>query len=55
MSKFKAEVQVVGDPGWYSNSLIFNTYLEAKEYAQNLFDRWTQTTEWRVVEIKEAT
>ena len=52
MKKFKTEVQVVNDSGWYSNSLIFDSYQEAKEYAQNLCDRWTSTTDWRVIEVE---
>ena len=48
---YKAEVQVSGDQKWYGNSLEFKTKAEAEEYAKDLFQRWTQTIDWRVVEI----
>tara|TARA_R100000656_G_scaffold124330_3_gene102282 strand:+ start:390 stop:566 length:177 start_codon:yes stop_codon:yes gene_type:complete len=51
MSKFKAEVKVVNDPKWYGNDKVFDTKSEAEEYAGDLFQRWTTTTDWRVVEI----
>ena len=48
---YKAEVQVFGDKKWYDNSLEFKTKLEAEEYAKDLFFRWTQAEEWRVVKV----
>jgi hypothetical protein len=48
---YKAEVQVFGDKTWYSNSLEFKTKVEAEEYAKDLFSRWTQSEEWRVVKV----
>ena len=48
---FKAEVQVANDPKWYNNALEFKFKSEAEEYAKDLFQRWTQTIDWRVVEI----
>ena len=48
---YKAEVQVFGDKKWYDNSLEFKTKLEAEEYAMDLFSRWTQAEEWRVVKV----
>ena len=48
---FKAEVQVANDPKWYDNALEFKFKSEAEDYAKDLFSRWTQTTDWRVVEI----
>ena len=48
---FKAEVQVFGDEKWCSNSLEFKFKSEAEKYAKDLFQRWTQTIDWRVVEI----
>ena len=57
---FKAEVQVVNEWGgvatgtskWYSNSLKFESHAKAEAYAKDLFERWTQTVDWRVIEIK---
>ena len=48
---FKAEVKVSGDEKWYDNSLEFKFKSEAEKYAKDLFQRWTQTIDWRVVEI----
>ena len=47
---YKAEVQVVNDSKWYSNALEFDTHAEAETYAKDLFSRWTQATNWRIVE-----
>ena len=49
---FKAEMQVVNDSKWYSNSLKFESHAKAEAYAKDLFERWTQTVDWRVIEIK---
>ena len=51
--KFAAEVQVGGDPNWYSNSLVFDTREEAEAYGNDLHSRWTATTAWRVKQLKE--
>ena len=48
---WKAEVQVANDAKWYGNNLEFKTKAEAEEYAKDLFQRWTQTVEWRVIEV----
>tara|TARA_R100000808_G_scaffold6_1_gene45 strand:+ start:499 stop:660 length:162 start_codon:yes stop_codon:yes gene_type:complete len=48
---YKAEIQVIGDKTWYSNSLKFKTKAEAEEYAKDLFSRWMQAEEWRVVRV----
>ena len=48
---YKAQVQVYGDDKWYDNSLEFKTELEAEEYAKDLFSRWSQAEEWRVIKI----
>ena len=48
---YKAQVQVYGDDKWYDNSLKFKTELEAEEYAKDLFSRWSQAEEWRVIKI----
>ena len=49
---FKAEFQVVNDSNWYSNEKEFRTRPEAVEYARDLLQRWTQSVDWRVVEIE---
>ena len=49
---FKAEIQVVNDSNWYSNRKEFGTRPEAVEYARDLLQRWTQSVDWRVVEIE---
>ena len=48
---FKAEVQVANDPKWYDNALEFKFKSEAENYAKDLFQRWTQAVDWRVVEV----
>jgi len=48
---YKAEVQVVNDSKWYSNSLEFKFKSEAVNYAKDWLQRWTQTVDWRVVEV----
>jgi hypothetical protein len=54
MSKWQAEVQVAGEVGkWYGNGKVFDTEADAANYAEDLYARWTQTTCWRVVEVKE--
>jgi len=47
--KYKAEVKVGTDTKWYSNALTFDTKKEAEVYAEDLFNRWLATTDWRVV------
>ena len=48
---YKAEVQVVNDSKWYDNALEFKFKSEAEKYAKDLVERWTQTVDWRVVEV----
>ena len=52
--KYKVEVMVAGDGKWYSNGLTFDTKEQAEAYGVDLFCRWTQTTEYRVVEVEGA-
>ena len=47
---YKAEIQVVNDSKWY-NTLEFKFKSEAEDYAKDLFQRWTQAIDWRVVEV----
>ena len=51
--KYKAEVKVVNEDKWHSNALTFDNKKEAEEYAKDLVTRWTATTDWRVVEVKD--
>lgn len=48
---WRPEVQVSGEAGWNSNSLIFATEDEALLYARDLFNRWTLTTAFRAIEV----
>tara|TARA_R110002051_G_scaffold72389_1_gene130802 strand:- start:1766 stop:1975 length:210 start_codon:yes stop_codon:yes gene_type:complete len=48
---FKAEIQVVNDSKWYGNDLEFKFKSEAEVYAKDLFQRWTQSVDWRTVEV----
>jgi hypothetical protein len=46
-----SEVQVVSDGDkWIGNKISFATKAEAEGYVKDLYDRWTSTTAWRVVE-----
>jgi hypothetical protein len=55
MSKWKAEVQVVGEVGkWHGNGKVFDTEADAANYAEDLYARWTQTTCWRTVKVEET-
>ena len=48
----KYKVQVIADNSgtWCGNGLEFNTVDEAKNYAVDLFSRWTSVRQWRVVD-----
>ena len=50
---YKVEVKVAGDEKWYSNAMRFDNKERAEAYGVDLFSRWTQTIEYRVVEAKE--
>ena len=51
---YKAEVQVINDSKWYGNSLEFKFRFEAEDYAKDLFQRWTQSEDWRVVKVEDV-
>ena len=51
MNNFKVEVQVQGDPKFYSNGIRFTTEAEAMTYGTDLFQCWTAVEQWRVVEV----
>jgi hypothetical protein len=48
---YKAEMFV--DREWCSNALRFATQAEAERYASDLFMRWTQPTDKRVVKCDD--
>ena len=48
--KYAVEVLVYGDEEFCGNGLRFDTELQAREYGEDLFSRWTSVKEWRVVE-----
>jgi hypothetical protein len=53
---WKVEVQVFGDPKFYSNQLRFKTEKEARAYAIDMFMRWTNVKDYQVVwEAEEDT
>lgn len=47
---FKVEVIADTAGNWTGNALTFDTVEKAKQYADNLFMRWTAVREWRVIE-----
>lgn len=50
---WKMEVQADSTGTWAGNGLRFATEEEAKDYALDLFRRWTLVTSTRVVEVDE--
>lgn len=46
---YRAEVKVYGENHWATNALRFDTPEEAEAYARDLYARWTQVQEARVV------
>lgn len=48
---WRPEVQVSGEAGWNSNSLIFATEDEAFSYAFELKSRWTLVKAFRAIEV----
>ena len=50
---FKPEVQTVGDPKFYRNSLVFATEKEAFDNAHDLMMRWYAVENYRAVEVDE--
>ncbi len=48
---YKVEVQADSTGTWCGNALTFDTVDKAKDYARDLYSRWTAVREWRVVEI----
>jgi hypothetical protein len=49
VSRFRAEVQTRGDPGWYGNELRFDRWTDAYGYAIDLAQRWSQVEDVRVM------
>lgn len=54
MASFKAEVIADRSGVWAGNALRFATETEAREYAEDLFMRWTAVTSTRVVPSDDA-
>jgi hypothetical protein len=52
--RYKAEVIADSSGKWVGNALRFDTVDAAKEYARNLFDRWTLVREWRVIDTENG-
>jgi hypothetical protein len=50
---FKAEVKVIGEPGWIPNGMSFATWGEAHDYGLDLGNRWTAVEEMKTVESDE--
>jgi len=48
--KYKVEVQADNTGTWASNALTFDTAESAKDYALDLWSRWTLVRHWRVVD-----
>lgn len=48
---YAVEVIADRDGKWCGNGLTFPTVDQAKEYAVDLFHRWTLVEDWRVVEV----
>jgi len=46
---WKCEVKTSGDSDWSTNGVRFATEHEAREYADDLVNRWLAVREWRVV------
>ena len=51
---YKVEVLADSSGKWAGNALTFDTRETAEEYARDLFFRWTQVREWRVVIVLDA-
>lgn len=47
--RYRVEVQADASGNWAGNALRFDDIDAAKEYARDLFARWTLVTAWRVV------
>ena len=51
--EYVVEVQADNTGTWAGNGKRFATEGEAKDYALDLYRRWTSVKEWRVVEKPE--
>jgi len=52
--RYKVEVIADNSGKWCGNALRFDSIDEAKEYARDLFARWTLVREWRVVDTEDT-
>jgi hypothetical protein len=50
---WRAEVVADGTRQWYSNNVRFATSKEAKEYAEDLKNRWLAVTELRIIKCPD--
>ena len=48
---FRVEVIADNSGTWAGNMLTFETADKAKDYARDLFFRWTAVRKWRVVDL----
>jgi len=53
---YRYQVNTHGDPAdsFAGNAVTFETSEEARDAAENLFDRWTAVKFWRVVDSSET-
>jgi len=54
MMEYAVEVQADSTGTWAGNGLTFDTEDEAKEYALDLYRRWSAVKEWRVVLLENS-
>jgi hypothetical protein len=54
MKQYIVEVQADSTGTWAGNGKRFATEGEAKEYALDLYRRWSAVKEWRIVEKAKA-
>ena len=52
-TSYKVEVLAVGETNYASNGLRFSTPEKAKEYGENLLDRWSGAKEFKVTETSD--
>jgi len=52
--EYVVEVQADSTGTWAGNGLTFDTEDEAKEYALDLYRRWSAVKEWRVVLLENS-
>jgi hypothetical protein len=53
MPKYKVEVLAHAETKWVGNGMVFDTPEHARDYAQDLYMRWTGCDHWRVVRVSD--